>query len=112
MVAKEPYSWTHDVGTAEEYGHKLQVLADDGRELGRDPHSIVHTYYGFVQFLDAHAEPEQRPFHVIAGTPDEVTRELEALIKLGVKHFQFRILDFPKMDGLHTFIERVLPRLR
>jgi alkanesulfonate monooxygenase SsuD/methylene tetrahydromethanopterin reductase-like flavin-dependent oxidoreductase (luciferase family) len=112
VVAKYADWWNHNYCTAEEYAHKQQVLSDHCRELGRDPQSIVHTYYGFVQFLDEHAEPEQRPFHVIAGTQDEVTRELEAFIKLGVKHFQFRILDFPKMDGLHTFIEKVLPRLR
>jgi alkanesulfonate monooxygenase SsuD/methylene tetrahydromethanopterin reductase-like flavin-dependent oxidoreductase (luciferase family) len=112
VVAKYADWWNHNFCTAEEYAHKQRVLADHCRELGRDPDSILHTYYGFVQFVDDPASAEQRPFHVVSGTPDDVTRELEAFIKLGVKHFQFRILDFPKMDGLHTFIEKVLPRLR
>jgi hypothetical protein len=55
---------------------------------------------------------EKRDFHIIGGTPDDVTRELEQFIHLGVRHFQLRFLDFPRTDGLGTFIDKVLPRLR
>lgn len=112
VVAKYADWWNHNVCTAEEYAHKQEVLADHCRDIGRDPASIVHTYYGFVQFIDDPSKKEQRSFHIVAGTPDDVTRELEEFIKLGVRHFQLRILDFPKQDGLHTFIDKVLPRLR
>jgi alkanesulfonate monooxygenase SsuD/methylene tetrahydromethanopterin reductase-like flavin-dependent oxidoreductase (luciferase family) len=112
VVAKYADLWNHNFCDAEEFAHKQAVLASHCRDIGRDPSEIVHTYYGFVQFLDDPSKTEQRPFHVIAGTPDEVTRELEEFVRLGVRHFQFRILDFPKQDGLQTFIDKIIPRLR
>ena len=112
VVAKYADWWNHNFCDAEEFAHKQQVLANHCREIGRDPAEIVQTYYGFLQFVDDPSKKEQRDFHLISGTPDDITRELEQFIKLGVKHFQFRIMDFPKTDGLHTFIEKVLPRLR
>jgi alkanesulfonate monooxygenase SsuD/methylene tetrahydromethanopterin reductase-like flavin-dependent oxidoreductase (luciferase family) len=112
VVARYADWWNHNFCTAEVFAHKQAVLAGHCRDIGRDPSEIVHTYYGFVQFVDDSSEKEQRPFHVIAGTPDDVTRELEEFIRLGVRHFQFRLLDFPSHDGLHTFIDKVLPRLR
>ena len=112
VVAKYADLWNHNFCDAEEFAHKQAVLAGHCRDIGRDPSEIVHTYYGFVQFLDDPSKKEQRPFHVIAGTPDDVTRELEEFVRLGVRHFQFRILDFPRHDGLQTFIDKVIPRLR
>ncbi len=112
VVAKYADWWNYNFCDAEEYAHKQQVLAGHCRDIGRDPSGIFHTYFGFVQFLDDPAQKEQRPFHLIAGTPDDITRELEQFIKLGVRHFQLRILDFPRQDGLHTMIEKVIPRLK
>lgn len=112
VVAKYADWWNHNFSTAQEFAHKQAVLAGHCRDLGRDPASILHTYYGFVQFVDDPSKKEERPFHVIAGTPDDITRELEEFVGLGVRHFQLRFLDFPKLDGLQTFIDKVLPRLR
>lgn len=112
VVAKYADWWNHNFCNAEEFAHKQTVLAGHCADIGRDPGEITHTYYGFVQFLDDPAKKEERPFHVVSGTPDDVTRELEEFIKLGVRHFQFRIMDFPKLDGLQTMVEKVIPRLR
>jgi len=112
VVAKYADWWNFNFCSPEEYAQKQRALEGHCREIGRDPGGIVHTYYGFMQFVDDPARMEQRDFHIVAGTPDMVTRELEQFIKLGVKHFQFRIMDFPRMDGLQTFIEKVVPRLR
>jgi alkanesulfonate monooxygenase SsuD/methylene tetrahydromethanopterin reductase-like flavin-dependent oxidoreductase (luciferase family) len=112
VVAKYADWWNHNFCDAAEFAHKQQVLANHCREIGRDPAEIVQTYYGFLQFVDDPSKVEQRDFHLISGTPDDITRELEQFIKLGVKHFQFRVMDFPKTDGLQTFIEKVIPRLR
>lgn len=112
VVAKYADWWNHNFCTAEEFAHKQSVLTGHCRDIGRDPSEILNTYYGFIQFVDDPSKKEDRPFHVVAGTPDDVTRELEQFVKLGVRHFQLRFLDFPKQDGLHTFIEKVLPRLR
>ncbi len=112
VVAKYADWWNFNFSTPEEYAQKQRVLEGHCREIGRDPGEIVQTYYGVMQFVDDPASIDRRDFHLVAGTPDMVTRELEQFIKLGVKHFQFRIVDFPRMDGLQTFIEKVLPRLK
>jgi alkanesulfonate monooxygenase SsuD/methylene tetrahydromethanopterin reductase-like flavin-dependent oxidoreductase (luciferase family) len=112
VVAKYADWWNHNFCTAEEFAHKQSVLTGHCRDIGRDPAEILNTYYGFVQFVDDPAKKEDRPFHILAGSPDDVTRELEQFIRLGVRHVQLRFLDFPRQDGLQTFIEKVLPRLR
>ena len=111
VVAKYADWWNHNFCTSEEYAHKQRVLAEHCREVGRDPGGILHTYYGVVQLLEDPSKAEQRPFHLVTGNADMVTRELEEFVKLGVKHFQFRFLDFPSNDGLRVFMEKVLPRL-
>ncbi len=113
IVARHADWWNHNFCTAEEYAHKQRILADHCREIGRDPNEIVHTYYAAVSLVNdlSQSQAGARDFHVVAGTPDMVTKELSQFVKLGVKHFQLRFLDFPQMDGLEMFVEKVLPRL-
>jgi hypothetical protein len=40
-----------------------------------------------------------------------VTRELEELVSLGVQHFQLSFMDFPSIDSIRTFIEKIIPRI-
>lgn len=113
VVAKYADWWNLNICTAEEYAHKQDVLRGHCRDVGRDPDEITHTYYGFVSLVDDPSKAEKRDnLHIVGGTPDMVTRELEEFVRLGVKHFQLRILDFPELDGLQTFIEKVVPRLK
>ena len=111
VVAKYADWWNHNFCDAEEFAHKQSVLADYCRQQKRDPTDIVHTYYGAVSVVDDPGKAEKRSFHVISGTPDMVAAELSQFIKLGVRHIQLRFLDFPLMDGLQMFIDRVLPKL-
>jgi alkanesulfonate monooxygenase SsuD/methylene tetrahydromethanopterin reductase-like flavin-dependent oxidoreductase (luciferase family) len=112
VVAKYADWWNHNFCTAEEYAHKQKVLQAHCRDVGRDPGEIVHTYYGVISLVDDPSKVEKREFHVVGGTPDMVTAELEQFVKLGVKHFQLRILGFPNIDPLIMFIDKVLPRIR
>lgn len=112
VVAKYADWWNFNFSTPEEYAHKQRALEGHCRDIGRDPAEILHSYYGVVQFVDDPSKIATRDFHIVAGTPDMVTRELEQFMKLGVKHFQFRIMGFPQMDGLQTLIEKVIPRLK
>ena len=111
VVAKYADWWNFNFCTAEEYAERQKVLSEHCREVGRDPGEIVHTYYGIMSIVDDPSKVEKRDFHVIGGTPDMVTRELEEFVQLGVRHFQFRFADFPAFDGLNSFMEKVLPRL-
>ncbi|MEO8288526.1 MAG: LLM class flavin-dependent oxidoreductase [Chloroflexota bacterium] len=112
VVAKYADWWNFNFCTVEEYARKQRALEGHCRDIGRDLSEITQTYYGVVQFADDPAQLEQRDFHIVGGTPDHVAAELEQFMELGVKHIQVRIVDFPKTDGLETFIAKVLPRLR
>ncbi len=48
----------------------------------------------------------------LAGTPEQVTTQLEASIGLGISHFLLWFLDFPSLAGMHLFAERVAPAIR
>lgn len=113
VVAKYADWWNHNLCDAEEFAHKQRVLEKHCREVGRDPSEIVHTYNGWVSIAEDRSQLQTREgVYTVAGTPDEVTRELEQFVNLGVKHFQLRILDYPTMDGLRLFVEKVVPRLK
>ena len=49
--------------------------------------------------------------HIVAGTPDEVTRELAQFREAGAQHFQVRFMDYPSAAGLEQFATTVMPRL-
>jgi alkanesulfonate monooxygenase SsuD/methylene tetrahydromethanopterin reductase-like flavin-dependent oxidoreductase (luciferase family) len=48
----------------------------------------------------------------LVGTPDDVIHQLQPFIQLGIRHFMLWFLDFPSLDGLRLFAERVLPAVR
>ena len=48
--------------------------------------------------------------HVVSGTPDEVTWQLEAFSAAGVRHMPLNFLDYLRTDSFDLFVDRVLPR--
>ena len=112
VVARYADLWAAPVQSIEEFAHKQRVLAERCREIGRDPAEITHTFAARVNLVDDPARLEQRPGrYTLAGTPDVVTRDLERLVGLGVKHFQLSFYEFPGLDDLHLFVDKVVPRL-
>ncbi len=112
VVAKYADWWNAPFMQPDEYAHKQQVLAEHCMEIGRDPAEIYNTYYALVSLATDRSKTDQINPDFIAGTPDDVTEVLSQFVKLGVKHFQIRLTDFPSTDGLELFIEKVLPRLK
>jgi len=88
------------------------VLADHCAAVGRDPADIVLSQATWISVEDDSARAVRWDnLHIVAGTPDEVTRELADFVAAGVQHFQVRFMDYPRLDGLERFIRQVLPRL-
>lgn len=117
VVAEHADWWNADYYTPEDYGRKLDVLAQYCRACGRDPAEITPTYYAGVSIADDPARLVRRPpfsyrpnMYVLHGTPDAVTRQLEEFAALGVRQVQLNFLDFPRTDGLNLFLREVLPR--
>jgi alkanesulfonate monooxygenase SsuD/methylene tetrahydromethanopterin reductase-like flavin-dependent oxidoreductase (luciferase family) len=117
VVARHADWWNADYYTPAEYGRKLGILRQYCTAIGRDPDTIVPTYYAAVSLSrDPDAQVANLPFShrtdlsALSGTPDEVTRQLEAFAALGVQHVQLSFLDFPDASGLELFLGDVLPR--
>ena len=48
----------------------------------------------------------------LAGSPESVIEQMERYVAMGVSHFMLWFLDFPSLDGLRLFAERVTPHMR
>ena len=112
VVAKYADMWNGAFSTSEAFAHKQSVLAAHCREIGRDPQEIVHTYYGLVDLSDAQEAAGRSPqMHFLNGDAEQVARELQDFIALGVRHFMLGFTDFPSQEGLRRFTQEVLPTL-
>jgi alkanesulfonate monooxygenase SsuD/methylene tetrahydromethanopterin reductase-like flavin-dependent oxidoreductase (luciferase family) len=117
VVARHADWWNADYYTPDEYARKLAILHEHCRAIGRDPATIVPTYFATVSLArDPNALVSTRPFshrgglYLVEGDPDAVTRQLEAFAALGVQHVQLSFTDFPSREGLELFLAEILPR--
>ena len=119
VVARHADWWNADYYTPEDYARKLGVLREHCAAIGRDPASIVPTYYAGVSISYDPERLIRRPpvasrpnMYVMYGTPDEVAAQLRVFADLGVRLMQLNFLDFPRTEGLELFVREVLPRFR
>jgi alkanesulfonate monooxygenase SsuD/methylene tetrahydromethanopterin reductase-like flavin-dependent oxidoreductase (luciferase family) len=113
VVAKYADWWNGAFLTVGEYAHKLEVLRAYCAEERRDYAAIKKTYFGFFSISENPEHVVHRDdLYVVGGSPDEVTHELEQLRALGVEHLMIRFVDFPQMEGLELFLDKVQPRLK
>jgi alkanesulfonate monooxygenase SsuD/methylene tetrahydromethanopterin reductase-like flavin-dependent oxidoreductase (luciferase family) len=117
VVARRADWWNCDYYAPDEYARKLGILREHCRAIGRDPDEIVPTcYMGLTVGYDEERLVRRRSMghrgevHVMSGTPDEVTAQIEAFAAVGVRHMQLNFLDFPRLESLELFLKEVLPR--
>jgi len=120
VVARYADWWNLPNVSPETYRHKLMVLERHCHDVGRKPSEIVKTLGNMVAIAereeDARRIAEGSPFFnkgseeiYIIGSPDTVVERLMEYIKIGVRYFILRFLDFPKIDGALLFTEKVIP---
>jgi alkanesulfonate monooxygenase SsuD/methylene tetrahydromethanopterin reductase-like flavin-dependent oxidoreductase (luciferase family) len=113
LVAEAADWWCADIEDVETFRRKSAVLDRHCAAVGRDPAEIVRSQVTWVSVEDDPERVVRWPdLHIVAGSVDEVTRELEAFADAGVKHVQVRFMDFPGTAGMERFVSRVLPRLQ
>jgi alkanesulfonate monooxygenase SsuD/methylene tetrahydromethanopterin reductase-like flavin-dependent oxidoreductase (luciferase family) len=113
LVAEVADWWCADVGDVATYRHKSAVLDEHCRAVGRDPAEVVRSQVTWVSVEDDSERAVRWPdLHIVAGSVDEVTRELEEFAAAGVQHIQVRFMDFPGTAGMERFVTKVLPRLQ
>jgi alkanesulfonate monooxygenase SsuD/methylene tetrahydromethanopterin reductase-like flavin-dependent oxidoreductase (luciferase family) len=97
--------------------HKLDVLHEHCRNVGRDYATVRKTLTRTVFLAPTRASAEQRaadmldgPVPPFAGEPAALVEHLHELSELGFDLFQLVFADFPETADLRLFIDRVLPR--
>ncbi len=112
LVARYADWWCNDVAPLEVFERKTRILDEHCTAVGRDPAEIVRSQVAWVSVEEDSADAVRwEKLHIVAGDPDEVTRELLALREAGVAHFQVRFMDYPNPAGMERFVEKVMPRL-
>lgn len=110
------------------YKHKLEVLEDHCRAVGRDPHKIERAYWPGGQVLIARDQKEldekilrHKPKRMtvgdfeklnLVGTPDDCLKRLRLYTNLGVTHFMLFFGDLPSLDGLKLFSKSVMAKMQ
>jgi alkanesulfonate monooxygenase SsuD/methylene tetrahydromethanopterin reductase-like flavin-dependent oxidoreductase (luciferase family) len=112
LVAECADWWCADIATVDVFKHKSAVLDEHCRNVGRDPASITRSMSTWISVEEDSARAQRWDnLHIVAGNPDEVTRELEGYRDAGVQHFQMRFMDYPNPAGFERFLQKVMPRL-
>jgi alkanesulfonate monooxygenase SsuD/methylene tetrahydromethanopterin reductase-like flavin-dependent oxidoreductase (luciferase family) len=112
LVAELADWWCSDVGPVETFVRKNKILDEHCAAVGRDPAEVARAQIAWVSVEDDPARVVRWDnLHIVAGSPEEVADELGRFRAAGVEHFQLRFMDYPSLDGLNRFCERVLPRL-
>ena len=110
LVARYADWWNFNSCTVEEYDHKVSILKQHCKDVGRDFSEITLTYLGTVSVAEDPAKVQRNPSkHFIAGNAKEVTQELQRFRDIGVSHFIFRFLDH---ETIEHFVKSVVPNFR
>ena len=111
----------------EAYKHKLALLENECKAIGRDFSEIEKSCWPGGQVLIAQNKREldekisqRKPAKVsledfkkttLAGTPDECIARLQVYVDLGVTYFMLFFADFPSLDGLRLFAKHVIAKM-
>ncbi len=125
------YADRYDFGylpSLELYKHKLEVLENYCRAVGRDPQEIEKSCWPGGQVLIARDQKElgekllqRKPKRVtigdfeklnLVGTPDDCLKKLQPYADLGVTHFMLFFGDLPSLDGLRLFAGSVMKKMQ
>lgn len=98
---------------------EIQVLIapteDEVKSIARDIAALPASKRGaprtdVVTFLESNDErpPSDVVDDWLVGTPESVCQQLETYTRLGIRHFMLWFLDYPSLDGMRLFAERVI----
>lgn len=107
LAARYADWWNFNSCPAEVYAHKVAVLKEHCKRIGRNPAEIKLVYSATVSVSEDPAEVLRHPYkHIIAGNSKEVIQELEQFCEIGVSHFMVR---FSSLTALEHFVAAVAP---
>jgi alkanesulfonate monooxygenase SsuD/methylene tetrahydromethanopterin reductase-like flavin-dependent oxidoreductase (luciferase family) len=110
IVARHADWWNFNSVPVQEYARKLDILKEHCQQVGRNISDITLSYLATLSVAENPSELITNPSkHYIAGTPEQVTAELEQFHALGITHFMFRI---PNLQTLQLFANQVAPHFQ
>jgi alkanesulfonate monooxygenase SsuD/methylene tetrahydromethanopterin reductase-like flavin-dependent oxidoreductase (luciferase family) len=99
--------------------HKLRVLQDHCRDVGRDDGGLRKTITRTVYLKPSREEARrwagaklEQPNAPFAGEPSELVDHLHQLVALGFDHIQMVFAGFPDTTDLRLFVDQVVPAFR
>jgi alkanesulfonate monooxygenase SsuD/methylene tetrahydromethanopterin reductase-like flavin-dependent oxidoreductase (luciferase family) len=109
--------WNFAFCTLPRYQAKVAILHQHCADVGRDPATLLLSYYGHISVArDAskveRVDPGSPNIYRIAGTPEEVAAEINSFIDFGVQHMMLKFADYPGLGQYDLFMEEVVPRLK
>jgi F420-dependent oxidoreductase-like protein len=117
------YDWGY-LPSIEMYQHKLRVLKDYCREIGRDFREIEKSCWPWGQVLlnQKETDVDERAIHIkpgdvsmedfkrdnLLGYSEECSQRIQSYVDLGVTNFMLFFGDFPNLEGLRIFADTIL----
>ncbi|MBV9169676.1 MAG: LLM class flavin-dependent oxidoreductase [Chloroflexi bacterium] len=115
-VAEHADWWNSVMRPVDVLKHKLQVLDQHCRDVGRDPASVRRTITRVCYLARSKAEAErwagaklQDAVPPFVGEPAALVDHLHELVDLGFDLFQMVFAGFPDTTDLRLFVDEVLP---
>jgi alkanesulfonate monooxygenase SsuD/methylene tetrahydromethanopterin reductase-like flavin-dependent oxidoreductase (luciferase family) len=115
-VAEHADWWNNVMRPVPVLRHKLAVLEQHCRDVGRDYASLRKTLTRVVYLAPTRAEAERwagakldEPTPPFAGEPRALIDHLHELVDLGFDLFQMVFAGFPDTTDLRLFVDKVLP---
>lgn len=115
IVAQHADIW-NSFGSPEVFRHKIAVLTEHCRALGRDPETIEKSVLLQMTLTD---DPEAKrraleneSWGMLAGNPAEIRQQIEQYVAVGVTHLMISLSAPYDMMALRRFASEVIPAFR
>jgi F420-dependent oxidoreductase-like protein len=113
--------WCNIGGSPEVFGHRVQVLHEHCRRLGRDPSTLTHSNFLWTIIAPTQAEADAkrealgsgaRPFYGVVGSPDALIAQLGDFARAGSEHCIVQLTGETDPEAVRLLGEKVAPALR
>src|SRR5262249_17415242 len=115
IVARHADMW-NSFGSPEVFAHKIAVLAEHCRKVGRDPDRIEKSVLLQLTLTDdqetRRKAKENESWGMLVGNPDEVRQQIERYVAVGVTHIIISVSAPYDRAALYRFVGEVIPAFR
>jgi alkanesulfonate monooxygenase SsuD/methylene tetrahydromethanopterin reductase-like flavin-dependent oxidoreductase (luciferase family) len=111
LVARRADGWNASWLSPEEYRHRLDVLLQECRKVGRDPAEVQRSWFGRCVCVASKQEAGALEGRGLVGTPEQIIEQLQAYIELGIHRFMLGSRSLADMTTVELLAKEVLPTL-